>query len=68
MCMYHRLGTFTSGGLAVLKGWDMSVLLKVVAGNSCPDLAAAVCKRLDVHISPSTVTKFMNNETHVQIG
>ena len=46
----------------------MSVLLKVVAGNSCPDLAAAVCKRLDVHISPSTVTKFMNNETHVQIG
>ncbi|VDC03874.1 unnamed protein product [Peniophora sp. CBMAI 1063] len=42
--------------------------IKLLAGNSHPELAAAVSERLGAPLTPCTVTKFSNGETNVKIS
>eukprot|EP00041_Stephanoeca_diplocostata_P019849 m.432569 g.432569 ORF g.432569 m.432569 type:complete len:362 (-) comp21410_c0_seq3:1908-2993(-) len=44
-------------------------LLKLIRGNSCPELAEAVALALDgTELSKATVTKFLNGETSVSVN
>lgn len=44
-------------------------LLKILRGNSCPELAEAVALALDgTELSKATVTKFLNGETSVAVN
>ncbi|PPQ70065.1 hypothetical protein CVT24_003809 [Panaeolus cyanescens] len=42
--------------------------IRIIAGNSHPELAQAVAERLNVHLVPCTVSKFSNGETSVKIS
>ncbi|TNY18981.1 phosphoribosyltransferase-like protein [Rhodotorula diobovata] len=42
--------------------------IKLLTGNSHPELAAMVAERLGIPLTPCTVKKFSDNETSVQIG
>ncbi|KAK9899353.1 phosphoribosyl pyrophosphokinase [Cystobasidium minutum MCA 4210] len=42
--------------------------IKLLTGNSHPELAQAVASRLGIPLTQSTVKKFSDNETSVQIG
>lgn len=60
------------------EGWNVSqehsrlmfkaVACRVPTGNSHPELAQAVADRLGIPLCRSTVKKFSDNETSVQIG
>jgi ribose-phosphate pyrophosphokinase len=42
--------------------------IKLFCGNSHPDLAKAIARRLGVEIGKAIVTKYSNMETSVTIG
>ncbi|GAA5869666.1 hypothetical protein JCM1840_000551 [Sporobolomyces johnsonii] len=42
--------------------------IKLLTGNSHPELAAMVAQRLGISLTPCTVKKFSDNETSVSIG
>ncbi|EIM23297.1 phosphoribosyl pyrophosphokinase [Wallemia mellicola CBS 633.66] len=42
--------------------------IKILTGNSHPDLAKAVAERLGLNLSPCVVNKFSNQEINVRIG
>lgn len=42
--------------------------IKLLTGNSHPELAVMVAQRLGIPLTPCTVKKFSDNETSVQIG
>ncbi|TPX37181.1 ribose-phosphate diphosphokinase [Synchytrium microbalum] len=42
--------------------------IAIFAGSSHPEFAKAVCKRLGIPVARSTLSKFANKETNVEIG
>lgn len=42
--------------------------ISILAGSSHPQLAKSICERLGVPMGKSTLSKFSNKETNVEIG